>query len=442
MPPRRGRSPGPRRRCSSRSTSAGARAITIPRRAGGGARARRPAATDHEPAWRRLRAIPGIGALDGGDAHVVVAADNVLLVNVPASTENGILRRCTRLAGEREAPDAGRSAEARGAGSAQTSLNARLLSRRHLPEFDNGANGVINRAALSATREDTYAPDAESSRLSRTAWQIGRRAGGGIVARHIGYAQTRGPARAVINQARVRRVRSARARLVPRASRAGRSTPASTSRARRSPTRRASAPTSRARSRSSACRSFAIRAATSSPATTGSTASARRRSGRRCSSGRGTRSRRTSSAPTSSSTGAGWSAPSRCSGMNFGTGTAEMAVAYVEYCNLDARHEVERAAARRTATSSRTTCATGASATRWTGRGRSASMQAREYGRKARDAAQQMRVIDRGPAADRLRIERHRSCRRISSGIARCWRSATTRWTASRCTPTTATRRR
>ena len=48
-------------------------------------------------------------------------------------------------------------------------------------------------------------------------------------------------------------------------------------------------------------------------ATTGSTASVRRRSGRRCSSGRGTRSRRTSSAPTSSSTGAGWSAPSRCS---------------------------------------------------------------------------------------------------------------------------------
>ena len=38
-----------------------------------------------------------------------------------------------------------------------------------------------------------------------------------------------------------------------------------------------------------------------------------------------------------------------------------------------ARHAVERAAARRTATIGRTTCATGASATRWTGPGRSAS---------------------------------------------------------------------
>ena len=45
-------------------------------------------------------------------------------------------------------------------------------------------------------------------------------------------------------------------------------------------------------------------------------------------------------------------------------------------------------------------------------------------------------------AADRLRIERHRHVARIWSGIARCWRSATTRWTASRCTPTTAIRGR
>ena len=56
---------------------------------------------------------------------------------------------------------------------------------------------------------------------------------------------------------------------------------------------------------------------------------------RPCWSAPGTRSRRTSSAPTSSSTGASASAPSRCSAMNLGTGTPEMAVAYVEYCNVD-----------------------------------------------------------------------------------------------------------
>jgi hypothetical protein len=57
-------------------------------------------------------------------------------------------------------------------------------------------------------------------------------------------------------------------------------------------------------------------------------------------------------------------------GMNFGTGSAEMAVAYVEYCNyergtkwsdLRRAHGYEKP----------TTCGTGASATRWTGRGRS-----------------------------------------------------------------------
>ena len=53
---------------------------------------------------------------------------------------------------------------------------------------------------------------------------------------------------------------------------------------------------------------------TSSRATTGSMASGRKPSGQRCSSARGIRSSRISSAPTSSSTGARWSAPSRCSG--------------------------------------------------------------------------------------------------------------------------------
>ena len=59
-------------------------------------------------------------------------------------------------------------------------------------------------------------------------------------------------------------------------------------------------------------------------------------------------------------------------GMNFGTGTVEMAVAYVEYCNLD-RGTRGASSDDRTGTKNRTTSATGASATRWTGRGRSAS---------------------------------------------------------------------
>jgi hypothetical protein len=45
-------------------------------------------------------------------------------------------------------------------------------------------------------------------------------------------------------------------------------------------------------------------------------------------------------------------------------------------------------------------------------------------------------------AADRVRLERHRSCRPTWSGTAKCSRSATTRSTASRFTRTTATRPR
>ena len=149
------------------------------------------------------------------------------------------------------------------------------------------------------------------------------------------------------------------------------------------------------------------RAATSSPATTGSTASARRTSARPCSSAPGTRSRRTSSAPTISSTGAKLVGTEPLLGHQLrhrhrGDGRGLRRV-------LQRRqgHEVERPAPRRTATSSRTTCATGASATRWTAPGRWAACTAREYGRKARDAAQQMRVIDPRPAAHRLRVEQH-----------------------------------
>ena len=114
---------------------------------------------------------------------------------------------------------------------------------------------------------------------------------------------------------------------------------------------------------------------------------------RPCSSGPGIRSRRTSSAPTNSSTGASWSAPSRCSAST-------------------------SAPARRRWPSPTSNTATSTRGTKWSDLRRShgyeqphdvsywclgnemdgpwqmGHMTAREYGRKARDAARQIRVID------------------------------------------------
>ena len=113
---------------------------------------------------------------------------------------------------------------------------------------------------------------------------------------------------------------------------------------------------------------------------------------------------------------------------NLGTGTPEMAVAYVEYCNVDKgtkwselrrSHGYER----------RTTCAYWCLGNEMDGPWQMGHMPAREYGRKARDAARQIRVIDREPATDRLRLEQSESCRRTWSGTARSSKSATTRWT-------------
>ncbi len=96
-------------------------------------------------------------------------------------------------------------------------------------------------------------------------------------------------------------------------------------------------------------------------------------------------------------------------GFNLGTGTPETAVALVEYCNIDKGtkwSDLRRAHGYEQPYNVRT----GAWATRWTVRGRWAICRSREYGRKARDAARQIRVIDpRGPV-DRLRLEQHASC--------------------------------
>ena len=212
----------------------------------------------------------------------------------------------------------------------------------------------------------------------------------------IGYAQARGPG-ARVHPGRCARVpTSTGACWAPSSSIwAGRFTRASTSRARSSPTRRAFAPTSRARSRSLAFRSPAIRAATSSPATTGSTASGRRRSGRPCSSGRGTRLETNQFGTNDFIDWCRAVGTEPLLGMNFGTGTAEMAVAYVEYCNLDRGtkwSDLRRSHGYEQPHNVRYWCLGNEMDGNW----QIGQLQAREYGRKARDVAKQMRIIDRG----------------------------------------------
>ena len=80
-------------------------------------------------------------------------------------------------------------------------------------------------------------------------------------------------------------------------------------------------------------------------------------------------------------------------GMNFGTGTAEMAVAYVEYCNYERGtkwSDLRRSHGYEKPHNVRYWCLGNEMDGPW----QIGQMQAREYGRKARDAARQMRVID------------------------------------------------
>ena len=80
-------------------------------------------------------------------------------------------------------------------------------------------------------------------------------------------------------------------------------------------------------------------------------------------------------------------------GMNFGTGTAEMAVAYVEYCNYERGtkwSDLRRSHGYEKPHNVRWWCLGNEMDGPW----QIGQMQARDYGRKARDAARQMRVID------------------------------------------------
>lgn len=81
-------------------------------------------------------------------------------------------------------------------------------------------------------------------------------------------------------------------------------------------------------------------------------------------------------------------------GLNFGTGTVDMAVAYVEYCNLDRGtrwSELRRSHGYERPHNVRSWCLGNEMDGPW----QIGQLQAREYGRKARDAGKQMRVIDR-----------------------------------------------
>jgi alpha-N-arabinofuranosidase len=82
-------------------------------------------------------------------------------------------------------------------------------------------------------------------------------------------------------------------------------------------------------------------------------------------------------------------------GMNFGTGTAEMAVAYAEYCNVERGtkwSDLRRSHGYEQPHNVRYWCLGNEMDGPW----QIGQLQAREYGRKARDVARQMRVIDRG----------------------------------------------
>jgi alpha-N-arabinofuranosidase len=82
-------------------------------------------------------------------------------------------------------------------------------------------------------------------------------------------------------------------------------------------------------------------------------------------------------------------------GMNFGTGTAEMAVAYAEYCNLERGtkwSDLRRSHGYEQPHNVRYWCLGNEMDGNW----QIGQLQAREYGRKARDVAKQMRVISPG----------------------------------------------
>ena len=99
-------------------------------------------------------------------------------------------------------------------------------------------------------------------------------------------------------------------------------------------------------------------------------------------------------------------------GMNFGTGTVEMAVAYVEYLQPRTRHAVERAqtSARLRSAAQRALLVPRQRDGRALADRPAAGARVRAQGARRRQADAGHRS---GSAADRVRIQRHRSCRPI-----------------------------
>ena len=125
---------------------------------------------------------------------------------------------------------------------------------------------------------------------------------------------------------------------------------------------------------------------------------------------------------------------------NLGTGTPEMAVAYVEYCNVDKGtkwSELRRSHGYDAPHNVRYWCLGNEMDGPW----QMGHMPAREYGRKARDAARQIRVIDRDLQliACGSSNPNHADVPGLGSRGAR--RVLRPGGRASRCTTTTATRR-
>ena len=183
------------------------------------------------------------------------------------------------------------------------------------------------------------------------------------------------------------------------------------------------------------------RAATSSPPTTGRTASARRRSARCGWTSPGGRRRRTRSASTSSAAGRKMAGIDMMLAVNLGTarpaGGARTTSNTLTSLGGTALVRPAPQPRRRGALGSR--C--GASATRWTAPGRSATRRPRSMAASPTRRRRRCAAFDRDdePSSAAVRTTR---CRPIPTGSARCSRSATTTSTTSPCTSTSATRRK
>ena len=155
---------------------------------------------------------------------------------------------------------------------------------------------------------------------------------------------------------------------------------------------------------------------------------------------RGTPRRRTRSACTSSATGAdkAGTAPMYSDQPRHARPRAGARRRRVRQPSLG--QQVLRSARRQRPQGAARTSACGASATRWTARGRWAARPRDEYARVANESAKMMKWVDPDHRARRLRLVQLRGRRRsVDWELHRCSTSATTTSTTSRCTATTAT---